>query len=160
MDLQELAERTGIPIRRLRHCLDEDLIPGLKIEVAHNEAGRPRKFHDDVGFAICCAAKLLEAGIDRSTVRVFMGGLAKLALKNEESPALWILFNRRTNGIAELGDAINMRIRLELDDQVVDSGWVHPGNPATLSSDYRPMTIIALDVGQVGAQVFRWPKER
>ena len=56
MGVQALAEKTGIPVRRLRHGLDQDLVAGFKIEIADDLAGRPRKFHEDVGFVIACAA--------------------------------------------------------------------------------------------------------
>ncbi len=57
MDLQQLAARTRIPIRRLRHCLDEGLVPGLKFQISEDEVGRPRKFNEDVGFALSLRGK-------------------------------------------------------------------------------------------------------
>jgi hypothetical protein len=158
MDLQELARRTRIPIRRLRHCLDQGLVPGLRIEIADNEVGRPRKFHDDVGFAISCAATLITAGIARSTVRVFMGGMAKLTFPDAEKLVLLAFFERQASGTAELGDNVNMRMQLEALGAAYDTGWVHPGNPAQLAATYQPLTRIVLDIGQVGAQVFGWQR--
>jgi hypothetical protein len=158
MDLQALADRTRIPVRRLRHCLDQNLIPGLKVEIAENLAGRPRRFNEDVGFAIACAATLIEAGVLRSTVRVFMSGLALVKLPDNEVPVVLSLFQHQTAGIASLGDNVNMRIQLEFKGKSIDTGWVHPGNPADLDRDYRPLTMITLDIGEVGRRTFGWSR--
>ena len=160
MDLQELAERTRIPVRRLRHCLDEGLVPGLKIQIAENEVGRPRRFHEDVGFAICCAAKLIEAGVDRSTVRAFMNGMSEVTFPNSQKLVIVAFIERQAKGLAHLGDSCNMRFELEVSGLPHEVKWVNPGNPAPLVPEYRPMTIISLDIGQVGTQVFGWSKDR
>ena len=156
MDLSELAARTKIPIRRLRHCIDEGLVPGLEIAIAENQTGRPRKFHEDVGFAICCAATLVAAGIDRSTVRVFLAGLAAVTFHDTDQPVIIAVFKLRARGTAQLGDNINVRIQLELGPDKYDTGWIHPGNPASLDPAYHPLTTIGLDLGQIGEKVFRW----
>lgn len=160
MDIQELAERTRIPIRRLRHCLDEGLVPGLKIQIAENEVGRPRKFNEDVGFAICCAAKLIEVGVERSTVQTFMAGMSKVTFPNDHKLVLVAFFDRKARGMAHLGDGCNMRFDLEFAGMTHSTKWVNPGNPAQIDPEYRPFTIISLDIGQVGTQVFGWSKDR
>ena len=160
MDLQELAERTNIPIRRLRHCVDEDLVPGLKVSVSEKEVGRRRKFHSDVGLLICCAARLVEAGIDRTTVRIFLSGLLKVRFTEENKSAFITLYQEQATGIAQLGDKLNMRIQLKVAGTGLDTGWVHPGNPARLAEEYRPITSICLDIGQIGTQVCGWPSDR
>lgn len=158
MDLQELAKRTDVPLRRLRHCLDEGLIPGLNIEIGEQEVGRRRKFHEDVGFAICCAAKLIEAGIDRSTVRVFMDRLVKLAFSDGSKLVLNAFFERQATGTAGLGDNVNMRIQFE-SPHPYDTGWVDPDDPSRISPGYRPLTVITLDIGQLASQVFGWGRK-
>lgn len=66
MDLQELAQRTALPLRKLRYVVDHDLVPELHYKLAHDEAGRPRRFASDVGFAIACVTSLLEGGLQRT----------------------------------------------------------------------------------------------
>ena len=158
MDLQALAEKTRIPVRRLRHCLDQDLIPGFKIEIADNLAGRPRRFHEDVGFVIACAATLIDAGILRTTVRIFMGGLGLVELPRTNQLAILAFFEQRARGVAELGDNTNMRIIFRGRGEPIDTGWVHPGNPARLDKNYQPLTKVSLDIGAVGQRVFGWPR--
>lgn len=155
MDLQALSSRTGIDKRKLRYCLDHRLIPGLKIEVTQDEAGRPRKFADDVGFAIVCAAKLLETGLPHDTIRLFLKGIAELSIGSGDpsGSALRSILERRLHpAIAQLGDSVNVRLFLE--DLGYDSRWRAPGNPARLAQGYKPMVIVSLDIGSIMQKVF------
>jgi hypothetical protein len=75
MDLHTLEERTGLALRSLRYVLDHRLVPGLNIQLASKVAGRPRRFSDDAGFGIACAAVLLQAGVQRKRVHQFLKDL-------------------------------------------------------------------------------------
>lgn len=155
MDLQELSKRTGIPVRRLRYCVDHDLIPGLKINTPTGEVGRRRKFGKDAGFGIACAAVLIGRGFDRNTVRKFLKGLVSLNLHSksgESAPALEGILNWGFSAQAELGDGVN--VRLVCPEIPYNSGWICPGNPASLDKSYRPTTYIGLDLGQIRDKVY------
>lgn len=147
-----LSQRTGIPVRRLRYCLDHNLVPGLNIEISANEAGRPRKFHEDVGFGIACAAILIEAGFGRSTARNFLKGLLEIRSPRGEL-ALVAVLTTPVAAQAELGDGVN--VRLICPKLGHDSRWFCPGNPAPLDPSYSPRTYIGLDLGQIRDIVFK-----
>lgn len=150
MDLQELHDRTGISKRKLRYCLDHQLVPGLNIEIAASEVGRPRKFHDDVGFGLVCAARLQELGLPHATIRRFLGGLLQISLdtkKRPSKPAVVAVLERRLAATAQLGDGVN--VRLIIGDPQWDSGWIAPGNPAKLAADYQPTVRVSLDIGRI-----------
>lgn len=153
MDLQELEARTRFNRRKLRYVLDHNLVPGLEIEIAADRAGRPRKFHEDVGIAIVCAATLLEQGLAHETVRAFLRGLTQVTIPANQSTklALVVFLEQRGRGKARLGDGINCRITST--DHGWDTGWVAPGNPAALSAAYEPLVEIVLDLGRVRESV-------
>jgi len=155
MDLQQLHERTGIERRKLRYCLDHDLVPELYIKETPNEAGRPRKFAEDVGFGLTCAAELLALGLPHDRIRGFLGGLLSIRLdgKGGGKQALVAVLERRGSALAQLGDGVNVRITVE--EYQYDSGWLIPGNPAKLDRSYRPTVIVTLDLGQIREKVFR-----
>jgi len=161
VDLQTLSQRTGIPIRRLRYCLDHNLVPGLRIEISANEAGRPRKFADDVGFGIACAATLIGAGYGRKTVAYFLKGLLETYLHYEEGDrelALAAVLRRDDcTARAELGDGVNVRVVFHVPgcDTGCDTGWVCPGNPAPLVKSYHPTTYIGLDLSRIRDKVVK-----
>lgn len=154
MDLQELSERTGITRRKLRYVLDHDLVPGLKIEIAESEAGRPRKFHGDVGVGIVCAAHLLVMGMRHEQIRWFLEGFTTLSIGGK--PALNCLLERHRDlagqgevveSKAYLGDGVNIRLTLENIDY--DSKWQAPQNPAPLAAPYEPKSLAILNLGRI-----------
>ena len=154
MDLQTLHERTGISKRKLRYCLDHRLVPGLNIELAADEAGRPRKFADDVGFGIVCAAKLQDSGLPHETIRRFLAGMMEIELPGPGTPKL-ALVAILENGLpisGHLGDGMN--VRLVADDPSYDSGWRVPGNPAKISADYCPTVEVVLNLKKIRDEVF------
>jgi hypothetical protein len=154
MDLQQLHQRTGIELRKLRYCLDHGLVPDLHIQGAPNEVGRPRKFAEDVGFGIVCAAELLRLGLSHDRIRGFLRGLLsiKLGIEGGQKLALTAVLERACPAKAHLGDGLNVRI--VVDEHGYDSGWVAPGNPAKLDPSYQPLSVLTLDIGQIRDRVF------
>ncbi len=154
MDLQELHERTGIELRKLRYCLDHNLIPDLYINLTTNEVGRPRKFAADVGFGIICAAELLRLGLPHDTIRGFLDGLLKIRLggRGEKKPALLAVLDRSTPATAHLGDG--SYVRIVVDEFDYDSGWVAAGNAKGPGRGYKPRVAVVLDIGQIRDLVF------
>lgn len=156
MDLQELHDRTGLELRKLRYCLDHKLIPGLYITPSKCGVGEPRKFAEDAGFGIVCAAQLLDLGLPHERIRGFLEGLLRIRIaagQGQEKLALVAVLERGVPAIARLGDGVNVRIVVEEFDY--DSGWIPPSNVAKLVDDYRPITTVELDIGQIRDQVFR-----
>lgn len=154
MDLHELHERTGIDPRRLRYCLDHDLIPGLQIDLAPREAGRPRKFADDVGFGIVCAAKLLELGVSHAVIRRFLQGILDIVVTvaGRRHPALCGVLEHRYPAIAYLGDG--EYVRLVGSAPPWDSRWTRPGKRAKSAEEYVPQVQITLDLGRIRDLVY------
>jgi hypothetical protein len=154
MDLHELHERTGIELRKLRYCLDHDLIPGLYIELTPREAGRPRRFADDVGFGIVCAAKLLELGLPHQGVRKFLEGMLKLVIRGpgDSKRALVAVLEQGEPALAQLADG--KRVRIVAGDPMYDSGWVPPIRSSKRAEEYKPVVMVTLDIGQIRDLVF------
>ncbi len=157
MDLQTLYTRTGISKRKLRYCVDHKLIPELNIELADDEAGRPRKFAEDVGFGIVCSAKLLDLGLPHETIRSFLRGLLDIYLSGPRprKRALVTALEQRVAAIAYLGDGVNVRLVVEEIDY--DSGWWAPRNPPRLLEDYEPVVTVLLDLRKIRSQVYDEP---
>ncbi len=89
-----------------------------------------------------------------------MSGMAEVTTSDGKKPLIAAFIDRQAMGLAHLGDNHNMRFELEFAGTKYDSKWVNPGNPAPLAPEYRPTTIISLDIGQIGTQVFRWSRDR
>ena len=158
MDLQELHRRTGIKVRKLRYCVDHDLVPGLPIDLTPGKAGRPRSFAEDAGFGIVCAACLLDLHLRHDTIRIFLGGLPKILIPGKGPPKS--LFVSILEGCfpakAQLSNDGKLRIIVEevVGDTPYDSKWVNPDYPSKRVADCEPRAFVTLDLGMIRDQVF------
>jgi hypothetical protein len=154
MDLQELHRRTGIKVRKLRYCIDHDLVPGLPIDLTPGKAGRPRAFAEDVGFGIVCAACLLDLHLRHDTIRTFLGELPKITIRGDGPPqSLFVkVLERPFPAEAHLSD--DGKIRIIVGEVNYDSKWISPDDQPTPDADYRPRAFVTLDLGMIRDQVF------
>jgi hypothetical protein len=157
MDLQELHRRTAINVRKLRYCIDHDLVPGLPIDLEKGKAGRPRSFADDVGFGIVCAACLLDLHLRHDTIRTFLGTLPKIPIPGGTPKSLFVsVLERPFPAQAQLSDDGKVRILVQevVGDEGYDSGWMSPGNPSEPVDNCEPRAFVTLDLGKIRDQVF------
>jgi hypothetical protein len=149
MELQELAERTGIPLRTLRYVVDSRLLPGLEFEIAEREAGRPRRLAKDVAFGVACAGVLLYGGVRRATTHFFMASV--LDLRHElKTGMVWSGHEIISNfleigqtGQARLGDGVNVRLQFATTLGNFDTHWLESGH-SKLPVGYCPKLLIDL----------------
>jgi hypothetical protein len=155
MDLQTIASRTGLPIRTVRYVLDNRLLPGTRVVGQPNALGRARHLLDDEGFAVACAAKMLQSGIKKETVIKFMDALCSFVWEKRHgfrvpSTAIVKAFEQSASpAIAMFGDGANLR--LTIGDR--DTKWMQPGTWARLADDYEPRVVIRIDLGQMRDEV-------
>src|SRR4051812_20952748 len=71
-NLHDISVRTGIPVRKLRYCLDHNLVPTDGWFVGDHEIGRQRRFDLASAVYLVCAARLLIAGCKRDAVRTLL----------------------------------------------------------------------------------------
>jgi hypothetical protein len=154
MNLQSIAERTGLPLRTLRYVVDHKLVPNLRVRVSEHEVGRPRLFADDVGVAIACAALLLEAGLKRDAVERIIHALAELNFRPEnprKGLTIADIIRNRTPAVILIGDGKNCRGLIE--SESLDSGWLQVRPLARLAKDYAPMVVVQFDLGRLVRQL-------
>jgi hypothetical protein len=75
MDLQTLADKTNLSMRKLRYVLDHGILPATRIDPDDSRRGHPRSFSEAGGFNIALAAILLDAGLRRELVSRFFEGM-------------------------------------------------------------------------------------
>ena len=157
MDLQELHRRTGINVRKLRYCIDHELVPGLSIDLAPGKAGRPRSFAEDVGFGIVCAACLLELHLRHDTIRAFLGGLLNIPIRGKGPPkSVFVsVLERGFPAQALLSD--DGKIRIVVGEANYDTGWILPDHPTQPVEGFEPRAYVTLDFGKIRDQVFLRP---
>ena len=154
MDLQEIAARARLPIRRVRYVLDHRVMPGLQ---ARSGAGRPRTLTALEGFWVAAAGLLLEGGAQRRLV-------ADLLVWLRDTP--WPLAGGgppRRGRPASVIDALypgpGGPAAVEVADgetlRVVTGGpadpWIAPGLGAPLGPGYAPRVTVRLDLAALRA---------
>ena len=154
MDLQALHRRIGIKIRKLRYCIDHELVPGLQIDLTPGEAGRPRRFAEDSGFSIVCAACLLDLRLRHDTIRTFLGGLLEIPIggKGPKMSLLGSILKRPFQAQAQLSD--DGKVRIVVEEAAYDSHWIIPGQPAKPVENCEPRAFVTLNLGKIRDQVF------
>ena len=172
MELQTIADRTQLPLRKLRYVLDHRLLPGLRVKIDGNEVGRPRYFTDYEAFGVACAAALLGGGVKREAVIHFMNAMTKLTwegapyakqpgsshlerVKKLEKVAFYTAYSKTGAAIAMLGDGVNIRVY----GKGGDTGWRQPQTLARLNEEYRPLIVVQLDLARLREQLKKIPTD-
>ena len=148
MELRELSNRIGIPVRKLRYVLDHDLVPNRDWFVAEGEVGQPRRFDSITAFFIACAAFLLNAGHKRDAVREIMRSTAMIYPDGKNPLRLPLLANViQGKSQAELlsGDGTHVRLRVGAKDSL----WIACDDPKRRIKDFRPKVTVGVDVGLI-----------
>jgi len=155
MELAELAACTGLSLRKIRYVVDHELVPGLRFRIANNEVGRPRHVSPDAALGIACVAALLEGGLQSAVASQLIAGIVTLRYR-QSNGKLWpgheilvTFLQRGEAGQVQLGDGVNLRLKLVISGQDFDTKWLQPGTSARLAADYSPVTLVELDLGRL-----------
>ena len=151
MDLQTLHSRTGLSLRKLRYVVDHELVPGMKIVLAPGEAGRPRQFADDIGWAIACAAALLESGVQRTIIPKFLEVLRSIEVEsgNDRAPVIPCLLRNPQPAEALLADGTHVKLTV----YVNDFGWRTLDGKMSPAPKKKPRVTISIDLGQITREI-------
>ena len=162
MDLYKLAARTHLPVRKLRYVIDHNLVPGLNLTLATNEAGRPRKFADDAAFGVAWMATLLDGGMQRTTAKHFIATILdmQVQLSGEHYRGHQLLSRFMTEGgigYALLADGVNVCLRLTIHDLKLDTDWRQPQTGAAPDKNYLPRLTVESELTRLRDQIFGRP---
>jgi hypothetical protein len=149
MDMAELAELTGLPVRKLRYVSDHRVLPGLAGTATGH--GVPRTFTDFEGFGIALAARLLDAGMTRKSVAACLTIAFRPGGPSEATPTppLMRAYNT-TGGRLEFGDAAYVRVHAPRRAGVgggFDTGWVPVAAAGRACGGYAPEVLVAVELG-------------
>jgi hypothetical protein len=111
LDLAEIAARSGMPPRKLRYVLDHDLLPSDR--TWSRGRGSARLFTPPEAFVIALAARMLDAGLKRATVRESLASLCRVPFPGRPETGPMMLEGFLDNGLdsVEVGDWWRVRLR-------------------------------------------------
>lgn len=144
MDMAKLAERTGMPVRKLRYVFDHRVLPGLAGDSSGQ--GIPRTFTAFEGFGIALAARMLGAGLTRHLVAA---GLAAACRPGAGHAPLYRAYEACA-GRLEVGDGRYARVRAERRPGVaaaLDTGWLPLTDGDRAPDGYCPAVLVSVEFG-------------
>jgi hypothetical protein len=141
MDIIGIAERTGLPQRRLRYVLDHSIVAEFdKLKKGHRVS---RQFAPSQAFFLALVALLFEAGLRRSLVEECVGRLKK---RHGSHGALHdLIYEDGTITHIEIADWSNFRL-WRGEPLAAAERWTQIGTGATLAEDYEPLVTLRLAV--------------
>jgi hypothetical protein len=165
MELQTIAQRTQLPIRKLRYVLDHHMLPWLQVKIDERSVGQPRYFTDFEAFAVACAATLLVTGLKRETAVHFMERLLKVqwdvprqarrplnqggTISEIDRLCLLWAYTHNKPAVAMLGDGSHIRVKSDTRDTGWRLNWPRSENP----DKYEPMGFVNLNLGRLRDQL-------
>jgi hypothetical protein len=146
IDLTQVAEAVGLPIRRVRYVLEHRVLPGA--EKASRGHRVTRTFTGLEGLGIALAAVMLESGLRRQTVSALVRAMLK-GTKGTLKPGVPLIRIYNTTGSLslEIADGANYRV-IGRSARGLPS-WVQLSTGAALKPGYEPLAVIHVDAGRV-----------
>lgn len=159
LTLPNIARRTGLPHARLRYVCDEPIVKwdSRVFGLAKSGRGSARKFPVFAGFTLAFVASLLNAGLNRRSVRDILHVFATYARRNAEGRArpgslfeAMFIHAAARNSRLELGDGQYLRLVIDKPEPGRDGfGWTSlDGGPAP-HCNYEPLTLLTVDMDRL-----------
>jgi hypothetical protein len=152
LDLATLTDRTGLEPRKLRYCVDHELVPEHTWHIAENEHGRPRQFDEVTAVLFVCSALLLQAGIRRDAVKWLMGHITGYQKPKPNSLNLSLVsYNIQNLKPLTVMAADASHCRWTTPD--LDSGWIDVRAGFKRDPRFQPFVTITIDVMAIAKSV-------
>jgi hypothetical protein len=147
--LAEIAEASGVPVRKLRYVLDHQLLPGAQ-DISQGR-GTARSFTPFESFAVVIAALMLEAGLRRALVRQCLAVLARNPSRKVDQVPLYRAFAHGEPARLELGDWKCVRLTVAQHPlwPALDTGWLALAEGQPPGDSYTPLVCVVMDVGRI-----------
>ena len=149
MDLQTIAQKSGLPIRLLRYVLDHDVLPGGPVPRLLAAKGQPRSLDNLESFAVVIAATLLEGGVRRATVKSYLAilcDLKKPLIKGLGDHVLTCVYTTKYPAIVRFADGNAVRVVLGDHDT-----WWQPSK----AKPVEPRLLIELNLAVLRHKLFQ-----
>lgn len=154
-DLAAIADRIGVPVRRLRYIVDQGLLPGGS--PSGKGRGSARRYLPFEAFGIACAAWMLKAGLRRALVRDCLKLLcspAELGGRDPRRVPLHRAFLAREVIRLEVGDWVNVRLVGDEKSHKEGNlaGWRQVSTGAAVGP-YDPNVLVSINTASLRSQL-------
>ena len=153
MDMAELADLTGVPVRKLRYVFDHRVLPGSSAESPGQ--GIPRTFTAFEGFGIALAANMLNAGLSRQLVAACLARACRRPRASKAEAPLYLAYTASSARL-EIGDGRHLKLRADRRPGVAgafDTGWLALEGGAVVPDGYVPTVFVSVELGALADTV-------
>jgi hypothetical protein len=153
MDMAELTDLTGIPVRRLRYVFDHRVLPGLATETPGQ--GIPRTVTGFEAFGIALAARMLDAGLTRRLVAACLVVACRRSRTGQAHVPLYHAYTT-ASGRLEVGDGCYLKLWAAGRRGIagaLDTGWLPLGGGRAVPEGYAPMVLVSIELGTLAETV-------
>jgi len=152
LEVSQIAQATGLPLRRIRYVLEHQVLPGS--ERASRGHRIARSFTGFEAFGIALSALLLEAGLRREVVARCLASLVTTPIPPRFAKGQCALLHAYGSSgpiQLELGDAVNLRLVASTakGDRVDNKAWRQIKTGAEVGESYSPMVAISVEIGRL-----------
>jgi hypothetical protein len=154
IDLSELSSRTGLSLRKLRYCIDKELLPGEYCYSEESAVGQARQLTLEAAVFLACAAVMLESGCKREIVRLFMRHVLRevKAVRNPlRRPLILAGVRGEKDAHVELADGEHLRMVVGQEK----TEWASLSKSWSRNPTHEPNVVISINVGRIGKQVYQ-----
>lgn len=145
MDLQTIAKRTGLSLRKIRYTFDHRLLPGLRVKHATRLVGHPRDLTDTEALGVACGAALVDGGARRDTIIALLDALVETRWSDrggQAYPALaWANFAASDIALASVGDGRYVRLQVGKHD----TKWMEAAGGG-VRPEYSPRVLLQVNL--------------
>jgi hypothetical protein len=153
MHMAELADLTGIPVRKLRYVFDHRVLPGLAAETPGQ--GVARTFTEYEAFGIALAAQMLETGLTRRLVAACLAVVCRRPRTGKAHAPLDHAYTA-SSGRLEVGDGRYARLwtagRRGV-AEALDTGWLPLEGGNAVPAGYAPAVLVSVELGALAKAV-------
>ncbi|MFP4105888.1 MAG: hypothetical protein ACLFVU_07315 [Phycisphaerae bacterium] len=161
LDIDQIAERTGISARGLRYVVDYDLLNAVVpwFRALHaKRRGIARTFPPYFAFLLCLAASLRTANLSREQLQTALQLLAewlKLVTKGQDyAQRLYPLFDAADKLVLEIGDGefLHAGRKSRTRSGLLPAGelpWTHLSAKQSAADGYVPLVVSRIDVAEI-----------
>ena len=153
MDMAELADLTGVLVRKLRYVFDHRVLPGSSAESPGQ--GIPRTFTAFEGFGIALAARMLNAGLTRQLVAACLALVCRRLRASKAEAPLYLAYTA-SSGRLEVGDGRYLKLRAARRPGIagaLDTGWLPLEGGEIVPDGYAPMVLVSVELGTLAETV-------
>ena len=153
MDMAELADLTGLPVRKLRYVFDHQVLPGLAGQSPGQ--GIPRTFTAFEGFGIAVAAHMLNAGLNRQLVAACLEVVCRTPRTSRiQAPLLFAYLG--SEGLLQIADGRYVRLNVARRpgiQKAFDSGWVPLDDGSVPPDDFTPVVLVRIELDSLAKSI-------